>query len=591
MRKIIPFTLTLLLLPLLLSCGHGGYRATLNHIDTLLRTDPSTALAITDSLLQYESNMSRAEQMRTRLYRGVARIRTYNPVTDDSTATAIARYYDSHGTPNDRMMAYYLLGCTNRDLGDTPMQLECLQKAAESADTTRNDCDYYTMVSIYGHLANLYHKQVLPEEELSVLKKLGESAKKDNDTITEIMAYKLQMGSCYLLKDTDRIFLISDTAQILYKQNGYNELAARVLVTPISISIDRGDYSKAKELLRIFENESGLFDTDGNIEKGWEYFYYNKGRYLLGTGKPDSAIIFFRKASGCCIDESIYKGLFNAYIRKHEPDSIAKYGQLFVNANDSAWLAKNSQTVAQMTAMYDYSRHKKQAEENAVRAEHAERIRTRLFSLLLAVILASAYIYNKVRKRSKEKISHISQLYQKTNLLLADTSSELNRLKEEFQRRTDEDTTALNEYKQENADAMDEIQRLNSAIDNYRKQMERTIEDRMEKEFFTTDCYERFRKMSDSSEKTKPGRKDWNTLTSLFCQHFPKHHTYLTASNLRDMQYRYAMLARMGFDDVQIMTLTDKSKQQINKTKQQVNRKLFGQDTAKNLRQNLKQLY
>ena len=244
-----------------------------------------------------------------------------------------------------------------------------------------------------------------------------------------------------------------------------------------------------------------------------------------------------------------------------------------------------------MTAMYDYSRHKKQAEENAVRAEHAERIRTRLFSLLLAVILASAYIYNKVRKRSKEKISHISQLYQKTNLLLADTSSELNRLKEEFQRRTDEDTTALNEYKQENADAMDEIQRLNSAIDNYRKQMERTIEDRMEKEFFTTDCYERFRKMSDSSEKTKPGRKDWNTLTSLFCQHFPKHHTYLTASNLRDMQYRYAMLARMGFDDVQIMTLTDKSKQQINKTKQQVNRKLFGQDTAKNLRQNLKQLY
>ena len=532
MRKIIPFTLTLLLLPLLLSCGHGGYRATLNHIDTLLRTDPSTALAITDSLLQYESNMSRAEQMRTRLYRGVARIRTYNPVTDDSTATAIARYYDSHGTPNDRMMAYYLLGCTYRDLGDTPMQLECLQKAAESADTTRNDCDYYTMVSIYGHLANLYHKQVLPEEELSVLKKLGESAKKDNDTITEIMAYKLQMGSCYLLKDTDRIFLISDTAQILYKQNGYNELAARVLVTPISISIDRGDYSKAKELLRIFENESGLFDTDGNIEKGWEYFYYNKGRYLLGTGKPDSAIIFFRKASGCGIDESIYKGLFNAYIRKHEPDSIAKYGQLFVNANDSAWLAKNSQTVAQMTAMYDYSRHKKQAEENAVRAEHAERIRTRLFSLLLAVILASAYIYNKVRKRSKEKISHISQLYQKTNLLLADTSSELNRLKEEFQRRTDEDTTALNEYKQENADAMDEIQRLNSAIDNYRKQMERTIEDRMEKEFFTTDCYERFRKMSDSSEKTKPGRKDWNTLTSLFCQHFPKHHTYLTASNL-----------------------------------------------------------
>ena len=76
--------LSLLLLPLLLSYGHGGYRATLNHIDTLLRTNPNTALAVIDSLSQYESNMSRAEQMRTRFYRGVARIRTYKPVTDDS---------------------------------------------------------------------------------------------------------------------------------------------------------------------------------------------------------------------------------------------------------------------------------------------------------------------------------------------------------------------------------------------------------------------------------------------------------------------------------------------------------------------------
>ena len=167
MRKIFYFILALLLLA---CCQRGETSRTLSHVDSLLRTDPATALAITDSLLQDSTRMSRAEQMRTRLYRGVARIRTYNPVTDDSTATAIARYYDSHGTSNDRMMAYYLLGCTYRDLGDTPMQLECLQKAAEVADTTRNDCDYYTMVSIYGHLQRLYHQQALPKEELCVIK-------------------------------------------------------------------------------------------------------------------------------------------------------------------------------------------------------------------------------------------------------------------------------------------------------------------------------------------------------------------------------------------------------------------------------------
>ncbi|MBQ6162016.1 MAG: hypothetical protein IJK21_05150, partial [Prevotella sp.] len=576
MRKIISLTL---LLPLLLSCGHGGYRATLNHIDTLLRTDPNTALAITDSIMQDSIRMSRAEQMRTRLYRGVARIRTYNPVTDDSTATAIARYYDSHGTPNDRMMAYYLLGCTYRDLGDTPMQLECLQKAAEAADTTRTDCDYYTMVSIYGHLANLYHKQVLPEEELSVLKKLGESAKKDNDTITEIMAYKLQMGSCYLLKDTDRIFLISDTAQILYKQNGYNELAARVLVTPISISIDRGDYSKAKELLRIFENESGLFDTDGNIEKGWEYFYYNKGRYLLGTGKPDSAIIFFRKASGCGIDESIYKGLFNAYIRKHEPDSIAKYGQLFVNANDSAWLAKNSQTVAQMTAMYDYSRHKKQAEEATskyIKERKKILILISLLLLALSIIAFALFIIRKHRIAEEERERQTQKEYDDAILAIHHAQNDLRLLKYEY----DEVVTSKIEKEQQKKESPDKctgniiIEKDNtksigseiaSLHENYLRKIEekdkelKTLieeKERLQKNVTFSRSVESDARFMDSAIYSKfchscfPQKgqhaltdNDWEQFMSLFRECYPTYYAFISHNNvLRQTQIRVCAL-------------------------------------------------
>ena len=621
MRKIISLTL---LLPLLLSCGHGGYRATLNHIDTLLRTDPNTALAITDINMQDSIRMSRAEQMRTRLYRGVARIRTYNPVTDDSTATAIARYYDSHGTPNDRMMAYYLLGCTYRDLGDTPMQLECLQKAAEAADTTRTDCDYYTMVSIYGHLANLYHKQVLPEEELSVLKKLGESAKKDNDTITEIMAYKLQMGSCYLLKDTDRIFLISDTAQILYKQNGYNELAARVLVTPISISIDRGDYSKAKELLRIFENESGLFDTDGNIEKGWEYFYYNKGRYLLGTGKPDSAIIFFRKASGCGIDESIYKGLFNAYIRKHEPDSIAKYGQLFVNANDSAWLAKNSQTVAQMTAMYDYSRHKKQAEEATskyIKERKKILILISLLLLALSIIAFALFIIRKHRIAEEERERQTQKEYDDAILAIHHAQNDLRLLKYEY----DEVVTSKIEKEQQKKESPDKctgniiIEKDNtksigseiaSLHENYLRKIEekdkelKTLieeKERLQKNVTFSRSVESDARFMDSAIYSKfchscfPQKgqhtitdNDWEQFMSLFRECYPTYYAFISHNNvLRQTQIRVCALIRAGFRPGDKCLILDVNSSKINKIKIQINKKLFGKDDAKSLKNNL----
>jgi len=557
------------------------------------------------------------------------------PVTDDSTATAIARYYDSHGTPNDRMMAYYLLGCTYRDLGDTPMQLECLQKAAEVADTTRTDCDYYTMVSIYGHLANLYHKQVLPEEELSVLKKLGESAKKDNDTITEIMAYKLQMGSCYLLKDTDRIFLISDTAQILYKQNGYNELAARVLVTPISISIDRGDYSKAKELLRIFENESGLFDTDGNIEKGWEYFYYNKGRYLLGTGKPDSAIIFFRKASGCGIDESIYKGLFNAYIRKHEPDSIAKYGQLFVNANDSAWLAKNSQTVAQMTAMYDYSRHKKQAEDNAVRAEHAEKMRTRLLLLLISLIFASAVIYNKIRKAYKKKMADkekdlhaLEEKYMEAMSAYTEADRDIQLLKLEYVERMqemnaektqlqsdiqqlssqnsqlkgniEEKISALNklenDIKEETSIYKSSLEEKNMTIETLRKdivsltaKVNVSNPEALEKEFVASSSYLRIRELiGKKSSDDHLTSAEWKQFAKTFSHCFPDTYAFLNLNHsLTSDQMRVCMLLKAGLSEGDILLLMDADNKRISRLKAQANKKLFGEENAKTLRNNL----
>ena len=52
------------------------------------------------------------------------------------------QFFDDHGTPNDRLLAHYLLGRAYHDHGEAPMALECYQKAAECADTLSADCDY-----------------------------------------------------------------------------------------------------------------------------------------------------------------------------------------------------------------------------------------------------------------------------------------------------------------------------------------------------------------------------------------------------------------------------------------------------------------
>ena len=44
-------------------------------------------------------------------------------LTNDSLAQTLADYFDRHGTPNEQMEAYYLLGRTHADRGEAPAAL------------------------------------------------------------------------------------------------------------------------------------------------------------------------------------------------------------------------------------------------------------------------------------------------------------------------------------------------------------------------------------------------------------------------------------------------------------------------------------
>lgn len=57
--------------------------------------------------------------------------------SSDSIMKNVVAYYEKHGTSNERMLAYYMLGCVYRDLYEAPMALENYDKAAEQADTTK----------------------------------------------------------------------------------------------------------------------------------------------------------------------------------------------------------------------------------------------------------------------------------------------------------------------------------------------------------------------------------------------------------------------------------------------------------------------
>ena len=130
---------------LMIGCTGGRVEATLSQIDTLMEAHPDSALQRLDSLKSQKGSWSKNLRMRYDLLEAKAQNKAFVDFTSDSIAKEFTKYYDSHGTANERMMAHYLLGCVYRDLGEAPHAVDCYLDAISQADTTAKDCDFYTL--------------------------------------------------------------------------------------------------------------------------------------------------------------------------------------------------------------------------------------------------------------------------------------------------------------------------------------------------------------------------------------------------------------------------------------------------------------
>lgn len=118
----------LILFSMLLSCtGNKAYDQQLSKADSIMDiADDSAQIAIKmlDALKPEWSKFTKAQRMRYDLLYHKAMNKAYIDFTSDSTMLAVVDYYEHHGTANDKMLAYYILGCVYRDMHEAPMALE-----------------------------------------------------------------------------------------------------------------------------------------------------------------------------------------------------------------------------------------------------------------------------------------------------------------------------------------------------------------------------------------------------------------------------------------------------------------------------------
>ena len=279
-------------------CTGDGYTPELKHVDSLIGHKASQALRVLDSLQAESDGWGRSRKMRLELLRAKAQNRAFVPFTTDSVMREVARYYNSHGTSNDRLQAQYLLGCAYRDLGEAPEALDAYYDAISMADTTSRDCDVSVLIGIYGQMADIFHKQNLPQDEIWALNHYLEYIRKTQDTLRHVSELRQLAGPYYLMGEKDSVLhLLHDTYEQLCRL-GHRKEAVSTHGIAIYILTERGQLEEAGRLIEEFERESGLFDSEGNIAKGREYHYCTRGFYELACGRLDAAESYFRKASG-----------------------------------------------------------------------------------------------------------------------------------------------------------------------------------------------------------------------------------------------------------------------------------------------------
>lgn len=504
------------------------------------------------------------------------------------TVDSLVSYFDRHGSANQRMMAHYVRGRVLHDMGEAPAALECYQTAADQADTTRSDCDLYTLTAIYGQMANLFHAQYLPDDEMQALKDAEHIAWKGRDTLAALISFDLRSRPYYHRNDTDSLLYIEQQARKLYHKYGYKNKAAQALLTTISILIDRHRYEEARTCIKTFETESGWFVEDGSIKKGKELYYYYKGQYLLATGRQDSALYYFRKTIHAGFVEAGYRGILSVYEKQGLSDSISKYAVLFAQANDSCYYHVNQEKIRQISALYDYSRQQHLADESRAKAA---RLRYFLVLVLLSVLAGAAitaFIYHKVRTQNLLRITQLLRAKFDLQSLLEEKQAQLDNV-------VSENSSVIEQVTQERNQILIEHIREKKALEQQIEDMERQLSHfsraNHEKAFLSTTIGLRFQTIRYRIPKeTPPTNLDWEQCIITFRDYFPSYYSFITNGHaLTDDQLRVTIMVRLNYRESEMAFFINTDKQRINRIKLQVNSKIFGIQNSSSFRKNLKE--
>ena len=531
--------LLMLLAPVVWSCG-GDERQVVEQLDcadSIMEAAPDSAYTLLyniDSLYIYR-DAPKSLRARYLLLLGTAMNNTDRPMTFDSLfLNSVVHYYDSHGTPNERMRARYIMGCIARDMHEAPRAIDYYMSATECADTLAADCDYLTLMRIYGQMALIYHGQYMPLEELDAYCQYTKCAELCDNIYEYIRGIELRVSAYQIMSDTASILATIDSVYDLYIQNDMPQEAVSIYPAAIFAYIDQQDYTMAKHLMDIFEQQSGLFDGKGNIVKEREIYYDAKGRYYEGIGKLDSAKYYYHRVIKAGYDFDGYSGLLRVYqITGTMPDSITYASKM----KDSAYAAflntQHKEATMAVKNRYDYKHWQKAAKQAKTNAETLSGWNKFMIILLFVTVIVFIVIMRKHNKR------------------------------------VDDD---MKIYYKEHEQQLEQVQQENNELKQ--KNSEHTLSQEI-LQFAGSDIAAVFRQYATGENKGKPTEYEWRRLNKAFGAILPEMLQFFEQHKLTNDEQRVCMLSLLSISPSVSAILMKKQNSAISNLRKKAGKKLF----------------
>ncbi|MGM9742184.1 MAG: hypothetical protein ACI3ZC_03910 [Candidatus Cryptobacteroides sp.] len=395
-------------------CSSRDTSRRLDFAESCMNSDPELALQTIDSI-DTRSLLTRSRKARYALLKTMALDKNFIDTADINVILPAVEYYGRHGSPTEKMRAYYYSGIVYSNADDDSMAHSFYILAD---DEVSESSDYYTAGLIKTILADIFSREYNSPQELKYTEDALHYAKLARDTIGE-WYYSGRLAGCYYNNkkkaESDSLYEVFLAKPILDTSIYVNEM---LLYAKSMIYRHNSDYQKSIALFR----QALAFQTE-NIDSSY-YGVFALASEMDGKSNVADSLCILAKNSET-ID--VYKYM----IAKRRGDTQAALESLerAINHQDSVvQLTLNQSTIS---SQRNYYSDKAAFMEIVFAKERFQKFIAIGLTIILLLILSLSCLYWKyIRTRNEAYIAQLKNQLQETS---SNQASSDNLKKEYFQ--------------------------------------------------------------------------------------------------------------------------------------------------------------